>query len=242
MRWKCVCAYDGSGFHGWQSQKNSEAVQDVIEKSLKTIFEKRIRIHGSGRTDTGVHARGQVFHFDASWRHDSGRLLAAFRALLPVSIQIKSAKLVPESFHARYGAKGKEYRYYIYRGTADPFKTSYCWSIDRSLDLAKMQKAADLLVGKHDFVAFSLFNGDKVDTIKDLRVLSVNERGRHISVTAEGSGFLYKMVRSLTGALVNVGQGKLTPTDLYEILKNQKRVSLVRTAPAQGLFLEKVKY
>lgn len=243
MRWKCICAYDGGKFHGWQSQKNSEAVQDVLEAVLAKLFERKIRLHGSGRTDTGVHARGQVFHFDGHWEHGSTRLLAAFRALLPMGIQVKSVRRVSRSFHARYDTIGKRYRYFIFQGAADPFETAYCWSINRSLDVAKMQMASGLLVGQHDFVAFSALNGDVIeDTVKDLRGLSVSRRGRHITITAEGSGFLYKMVRSLAGALVNVGLGKLEPNDLYQILKNRKRVPLVHTAPAQGLFLEKVTY
>ncbi len=243
MRWKCICAYDGGKFHGWQSQKNAEAVQDVIEAALASIFEKQVRLHGSGRTDTGVHARGQVFHFDGDWAHGPERLLAAFRALLPMGIQIKSVRRVSSFFHARYDAKGKKYRYFIFQGTADPFEMAYCWSINRSLDISKMQLASSLLVGEHDFVAFSALNGDVMeDTVKNLRVLSVSSRGRHITLTAEGSGFLYKMVRSLAGALVNVGLGKLEPSDLYQILKDRKRVPLIHTAPAQGLFLEKVVY
>ncbi len=243
MRWKCICSYDGGKFHGWQSQKNAEAVQNVIEAVLANIFEKQIRLHGSGRTDTGVHARGQVFHFDGHWEHGEKQLLAAFGALLPVGIQVKSVRRVSSSFHARYDAKGKRYRYFIFQGAADPFQIDYCWSINRPLDVPKMQRASTLLIGQHDFVSFSALNGDAIeDTVKDLRILSVSKHGRRIAITAEGSGFLYKMVRSLAGALVNVGLGKLEPNDLWQILENRKRTSLVHTAPAQGLFLEKVTY
>src|SRR5687768_16515915 len=120
-RWKCICAYDGSSFSGWQSQAGGRAIQDVIEARLEQIFKTPLRIHGSGRTDAGVHAHGQVFHFDATWRHEKEKLLAAFRVGLPASIQIKSMTAVASSFHARFDATGKRYDYHIHLGDADPF-------------------------------------------------------------------------------------------------------------------------
>lgn len=245
QRWKCVCAYDGTTFAGWQSQTPGErpALQDVIEARLAVIFKRPLRIHASGRTDAGVHALAQVFHFDSDWRHGSEKLLAALRSGLPPAIQIKTARVVAADFHSRFGAVGKRYEYHVHLGDADPFQRPYCWQVFRPLDLAAMQRAAAALQGKHDFKAFTAgYSTELEDTVRDLRRLEVVKRGRRIKITAEADGFMYKMVRSLAGALVAVGEGKLTPAQVKEILASQKRTALVPTAPPQGLFLVKVFY
>lgn len=243
QRWKCVCAYDGGHFAGWQSQAGSNAVQDVIEARLAQIFGAPLRIHGSGRTDAGVHALGQVFHFDAEWKHAPEKLLAAFRIGLPPAIQVKSIRAAAPDFHARFQATGKRYEYRVHFGDADPFTRPYCWTFFRPIDVRAMQTAADVLRGRHDFRAFTALNGPaREDTVRDLRRLDVSLRGRMIRITAEADGFLYKMVRSLAGVLVSVGEGKLTPAQVGEILDSRHRTALVQTAPPQGLFLVKVFY
>lgn len=242
-RWKCVCAYDGTAFAGWQSQAGGTAIQDVIEARLAQIFKGLVRIHGSGRTDAGVHAQGQVFHFDAAWSHGPDKLLAAMRVGLPPAIQIKSVRVVGADFHARFQAKGKRYVYHLHRGDADPFTRPYCWPIFRPLDLVAMRAAAASLRGRHDFRAFTALNGpEREDTVRDLRRLDVVARGRRIRITAESTGFLYKMVRSLTGVLVAVGEGKLRIEDVEAMLRTGQRTPAVHTAPPQGLFLMKVFY
>jgi tRNA pseudouridine38-40 synthase len=243
QRWKCICAYDGAPFAGWQSQHGGVAIQDVIESRVKAIFGELIRIHASGRTDAGVHALGQVFHFDAPWRHGAEKLLAALRVGLPRGIQIKTVRAISATFHARFSAKGKIYVYHLYLGDADPFTRPYAWSYERTLDVAAMKAASRVLRGRHDFRAFAALNGPpKEDTVRDLRRLDVVQRGRRVRITAEADGFMYKMVRSLVGALVSAGEGKLTPEALAELLKTGKRTPLVQTAPPQGLFLAKVLY
>jgi tRNA pseudouridine38-40 synthase len=243
QRWKCVCAYDGTMFAGWQSQTGGNAIQDVIEKRLARILGAPVRIQSSGRTDAGVHALGQVFHFDADWRHGPEKLAAALRAGLPPAIQIKSARAVPPEFHARFSATGKIYTYHVFLGDADPFTRPFCWPFFHQLDFAAMEKAAAVLRGAHDFKAFSAFNRVKREnTVRDLRRLEIVRRGRRVRITAEAVGFLYKMVRSLVGALVAVGEGKLTPERVRTILESRHRTAAVTTAPAQGLFLVKVKY
>jgi tRNA pseudouridine38-40 synthase len=242
-RWKCVCAYDGTTFAGWQSQAGGTAIQDVIEARLAAIFKTAVRIHGSGRTDSGVHALGQVFHFDAEWTHAPGKLLAAFRVGLPASIQIKSIVRAAPDFHARFDATGKRYDYHVHLGDADPFTRPYCWTFFKPLDLGAMQSVASVLQGRHDFRAFTALNGpDRDDTVRDLRRLSVTRRGRRVRITAEADGFLYKMVRSLAGVLVAAGEGKLTAADVRSILHSKTRIPAVQTAPARGLFLTKVFY
>ncbi|MDD2762403.1 MAG: tRNA pseudouridine(38-40) synthase TruA [Opitutaceae bacterium] len=244
QRWKCVCAYDGRNFSGWQSQPDGNAVQDVIERRLAWMLGREVRIHGSGRTDAGVHALGQVFHFDAAWKHGAAKLLAAFRAGLPATIQVRSARLVAPDFHARFSATGKIYFYQLHLGgPADPFLHPFCWSILQPLDIDAMRSAARRLIGRHDFRAFSAFNGvEKTDTVRQLRRLDVTGRGARLRLTAEADGFLYKMVRSLVGALVAVGQGKLTPARVEAVLHSARRTPAVQTAPAQGLFLARVLY
>ncbi len=242
-RWKCVCAFDGQFFKGWQSQVGGGTVQDEIEEGLTKIFDRRVKIHGSSRTDSGVHARGMVFHFDATWTPEPTRLEAALRSLLPSSIRVSPIRRAPPGFHARFSAVAKRYRYYLYQGWADPFSTSYCWSLKRSLDLEAMTAAADVLRGKHDFSSFAAFGGKELETpVRDLRALSVDRKGRKVIITAEADGFLYKMVRSLVGALVNVGSGKLTPDEIRRILEERRRREIIATAPPHGLFLEKVFY
>jgi tRNA pseudouridine38-40 synthase len=242
-RWKCVCAYDGGPFGGWQSQPGGNSVQDVIEARLAHIFGEPVRTHASGRTDAGVHARAQVFHFDASWRHGAERLLAALRATISPAIQIQSVRAVSAEFHARFSAKGKIYIYHLHLGDADPFTRPYAWPVFKPLDFEAMNAAAAVLRGRNDFKAFSAFNGGEMeDTVRDLRRLEIARRGSRARITAEADGFLYKMVRSLVGALVAVGEGKLTPKAIRAILVSRERTHLVQTAPPQGLFLEKVFY
>jgi tRNA pseudouridine38-40 synthase len=244
-RWKCICAYDGTDFAGWQSQAEGRgrAIQDVIERRLAQIMGRPARIHGSGRTDSGVHALGQVFHFDAEWRHGPEKLLAAFRVGLPPAIQIKSARPATVDFHARFQATGKRYVYHVSLGDADPFRRPYCWTVFKPLDFAAMEAAAAILRGRHDFRAFTALNGPaREDTVRDLRRFDLTRRGRRIQVTMEAEGFLYKMARSLVGGLVAAGEGKLTPAQLSSILASRERTMAVKTAPPEGLFLAKVFY
>jgi tRNA pseudouridine38-40 synthase len=245
-RWKCVCAYDGSGFSGWQSQPKGDSVQDCIEGRLAAVLGVATRTHSSGRTDAGVRASGQVFHFEAEWAHGPEKLAAALRHRLSKAIQVISVREASADFHARFSAKGKVYEYHIHLGDADPFTRPYCWTILRPLDIGAMRAAAAVLEGKHDFKAFSAMNGeepgDTGDTVRDLRRLGVLVRGRNLRIVAEAEGFLYKMVRSLVGALVAVGDGKLTPSDIETILASGVRTARVQTAPPQGLFLSRVRY
>ena len=243
MRWKCVCSYDGGSFHGWQSQVNARGVQDAIEEGLASILETPVRIHGSGRTDTGVHALGQVFHFDADWRHGGKRLLAALRTRLPSSILVKSAAVASPGFHARYDATGKRYHYRIIVGPAEPHEVATCLSVTGPLDLELMEETAGLLIVRHDFAPFSAGNGDVIeDTTKDLRLLRITRHGRRMRIRLEASGFLYHMARSLVGGLLSVGMKRLDPDDIRQVLESGIRVPRIETAPAHGLFLEKVFY
>ena len=240
-----VVAYDGTDFRGWQSQRGGHTIQDFLEARLAVVFKTPVRVHGSGRTDSGVHARAQVFHFDAAWDHPVSHLERALRVGLPAGILVRSVRPAPADFHARQSAVGKRYCYRLYEGLALPFDSRFVTSLGRRrLEDGPMREAAQLLLGRHDFSAFCADrrDGSREDPVKDLRRLEVTRRGNHLRITTEASGYLYKMVRSLAGALIDVGLGKLTPADIDRILRNRQRTTEVVTAPARGLTLERVFY
>lgn len=242
-RWKCTCSYDGTGYAGWQTQSRDVSVQQVIEEALKSIFKQRVTIHGSGRTDAGVHALEQVFHFDFDWKHGGESLVKALYTKLPKSIRIESAYEVDESFHSRFSATGKRYHYRLFLGQADPFLWPYCWSIPDRLNLNQMSEAMASLVGKQDFAAFAANRGvDYESTVRTLKTAEMSQVGECVRLTFEADGFMYKMVRSLAGSLVNVGLKRLSVDGFQALLGEPKRTPLVQAAPARGLFLEKVFY
>lgn len=246
-RWMGVCMYDGTSFYGFQSQKGGNTIQDELEARLKKIFKTCIRVHGSARTDAGVHANGQVFHFDASWAYGENTLLKALGVYRPGALKICSVSKVPMSFHARYTACSKVYIYRVFMGTASPFESRYIWSLNNryNLDLLKMQEAAKILIGKHDFSAFGAKSDDpkqKENPVKNLMSLDVVQKGLYLNFYTQASGYLYKMVRSLVGVLIEVGLGRLEIAEVKAILDSRCRTSRVVTAPPHGLFLEKVFY
>ncbi len=245
MRWKCICAYDGTDFDGWQRQPSGLAVQNHIEAALSQIFDTPLQIQGSGRTDAGVHARGQCFHFDAEWAHAPDKLVRALHSILPTSIRIQSVRKVSDNFHARFSVTGKRYIYRYYLGRAEPVDDRYVWACrDLPVDLDAMQAAADVLTGTHDFSAYSATHGKENDPnpVKTVTRLALKQQGKCLRLDTEGSGFLYRMVRSFAGALYAVGRGRLTPDDIAEILESKKRTHRIVTAPAKGLFLDRVFY
>jgi tRNA pseudouridine38-40 synthase len=245
MRWKCTCAYDGTDFEGWQRQPNGNAVQNIIELELSRIFAQDVKTHGSGRTDAGVHARGQCFHFDANWKHAPEKLIRALHATLPTTIRIRSLKQVTEDFHARFSVTGKRYIYKFYLGRADPMADRYVWACrDIPLDLEAMNIAAACLVGTHDFTALSASHGKDNDPnpVKTVHRLEIKQRGKDLTLTTEGSGYLYRMVRGFAGALYAVGRGRLTPGEITKILESKQRTHHIVTAPAKGLSLDRVFY
>jgi tRNA pseudouridine38-40 synthase len=245
MRWKCTVSYDGTAFEGWQSQPSGQTIQDHLQRRLAYLFKGPVVVHGSGRTDSGVHARGQVFHFDGEWRHGPDALLMALRTGYPDSIQVYRAEVVADDFHARFSAVGKRYTYDFWEGWADPFQTRWAWSTGyRRLDVQAMNAAALELLGRHDFSAFTANprDGREDDPVKELRVLRAEREGCRVRLVAEADGFLFRMVRSLAGCLFDVGVGKLSPDDVAAILASKTRTNQVQTAPPQGLFLDDVWY
>ncbi len=244
MRLKLVIAYDGAPFVGWQSQQGGRTVQDLLEASLKKITGERVVVHGSGRTDSGVHALGQVAHADVP--DDSLKpvdWLRALNATLPPAIRVLRASRAMPNFHARFDAKGKIYRYVIRTvPVLPPHEAGRVWHLPQELDLDRMRAAGTIFVGRHDFAGFSANRRTAVrDTWRNLSRLEIRSSGTLVSLTFEGEGFLYKMVRMLTGAMIRVAQGRVEIAELQERLAGGgTKWNFV--APAAGLYLVKVNY
>ena len=243
--YRLTISYDGTDFAGWQTQPGEKTIQSSIEEALAILFREPIRVHSSGRTDRGVHARAQEAHFTAAQPFVSERKLQyALNALLPDTIRILHTKSVAEDFHARFSATGKEYRYFIWNGEVmPPFLRRYRLHVRRPLDVDAMRRAAAMLEGSHDFAAFTANpNRDVETTVRHVRELSVHKKGHEIAIHAVADGFLYKMVRSLAGGLVRVGSGELTVQDIARILESRERTARIPSALPEGLFLWKVYY
>ena len=246
-RLKLIVAYDGAPYSGWQSQANRNGIQDHLENAFEQICGQSVRVHGAGRTDAGVHALAQVAHGDVpAARYTPERWLKALNGLLPSTIRIMSCRFVPQSFHARFSAKGKIYRYRIWNAAvAPPLEHGRAWHIREMLDRRKMAAAAGLFVGRHDFRSFAANRGAPVgDTIRTMHSVRVRGSGPLITVEFKGEGFLYKMARMITGALVEAGSGKTTVREIrHRLTKNiQGNSSSRMVAPASGLFLIRVRY
>lgn len=240
-----VVAYDGRPFQGWQSQAHRDTVQDRLESAFaKLCGGSRIAVHGSGRTDSGVHARGQVAHADvhASWRHDGAQSRAALNAHLPPEIRVQAARFVTDSFHARFSARGKVYRYRIWNDAVfDPFEVGRAWHFPGELDDVVLRQAAQRVVGQHDFAAFAASRGTpEASTVRTIRRVLIRRHGALLTLDFAGDGFLYKMVRLLTGSLVRCAQGRASLTWIDELLAGGQKTSFA--APADGLYLLRVLY
>lgn len=244
QRYRIDVSYDGSAYSGWQIQPNGMTIQQRLQEAIASLCGEETRIHGSGRTDQGVHARQQVAHFDLERALRPVAILKGINGLLPDDIRILKADAVSPSFHARRSAIGKEYRYFIWnRDIMPPHVRLYRAHATRALDVDRMQKAASYLVGRHDFASFTANpNRFVASTVRHVFALSVRERGPEITIVAKGEGFLYKMVRSLAGFLMRVGEGVLPPSAARTIMYARKRTARVPTAPPEGLFLWHVSY
>jgi tRNA pseudouridine38-40 synthase len=241
---KLTIAYDGTHYAGWQLQPNGKTVQEIVEGAVAKIAGRPVRIHGSGRTDAGVHAKGQVASCSFGTQLKVATLLRALNANLPEDVRVLRVQEVGLKFHARFSAKGKEYRYQIDCGVvADPFLRAYAWHHPRPLNVAAMRKASRLLKGRHDFSALSANPMRPVESpVRTISKLTVTKQDDLLTILVRANGFLYKMVRSVVGALVKVGEGRLTAAQLRELVNGKKRTALVETAPARGLFLWRVFY
>lgn len=243
-RFRMSVAYDGTAYSGWQTQPNHRTIQGELERVLQELTSQKERMHCSGRTDAGVHAREQVVHFDLAVPVVPKKLQLGFNALLEEDIRVLSIRKAAPDFHARFDAKGKEYRYFIHNADIlPPFARHYRAHVRPRLDVTAMNTAAKLLVGNNDFAAFSANPHREIDgTVRHLRSLQVRRKGAEVQIVAKGDGFLYKMVRSLAGFLIRVGAGEVPPSAATTILHSRVRTARVPTAHPQGLFLWKVTY
>lgn len=243
MNVKIEIEYDGTNYHGWQKQKNSISIQEIMENAIKKVLNEEVKLIGAGRTDAGVHAKGQVANFHTNTKIPMEKLPYAINSQLPPDIVVKSATIVPEDFHARYSAKAKVYTYTIYNSKfPSPFYRYYSYFYPFQLDLKSMREAASYIVGEHDFAAFKASNSSVKNTVRTVNSLEVIKLGDIIKIEVEANGFLYNMVRIIAGTLLNVGIRKIKPEEIIEIIESKDRSRAGPTLPASGLCLEKVIY
>lgn len=247
IKFRLVIAYDGTAYEGWQVQKIGLGVQQRVEEALKKLFPSAGRVHGSSRTDTGVHALGMVAHFEIPRREFKmpiRKLALALNAFLPEDIRVLSAVRARPDFHARFNAKGKQYRYFLWNYAAmNPLLRAQAWHVPVELDLAAMRRAAKVFVGKHDFKSFAANRGYEMEsTVRTVTRCEVQRRGKLYTFIIEGDGFLYKMCRGIVGTIVQVGKGKFQPEEVRAMLDARDRRMAGMTAPAHGLVLWKVFY
>lgn len=249
---RLTIAYDGTDFHGWQRQPQAPTIQEALETRIEKLTGGRVTLYGSGRTDAGVHAAGQVANFRTECPIPCPNLVKALNDTLPIAIRVRKAEEVPAEFHARHSAKAKTYRYRILQGAVClPFLARYVYHHSYPLDCGRMAQAAQMLEGEHDFTSFA--GSDPARKEKEqqdnsnVRLVScsritVRKELRMIVYEIRGSGFLHHMVRNIVGTLLEVGSGKLSPEDIPRILDARDRGKAGPTAPASGLWLVKVEY
>ncbi|BDG10128.1 tRNA pseudouridine(38-40) synthase TruA [Anaeromyxobacter paludicola] len=241
---KLILEYDGTRYAGWQVQPNGPSIQAEVERALSTLHKGPRRVTASGRTDAGVHARGQVASFQEERPLPVKAYVLGMNALLPEDIAVREAALLPDGFDARRSARGKRYRYRIEnRPGRAPLSRLQSWQVFRPLDADAMRAAAAQLLGRHDFGAFRASDCEAAHAVRELRRLDVlGERGGTIEVVAEATAFLKHMVRNLVGTLVECGLGRRDPAGMAALLASRDRTRAGATAPPQGLCLEEVFY
>ena len=246
VRYKAIIAYDGTNFNGFQKQPNGRTVQEEVEKTLQKMANgKEITVFGSGRTDAGVHAIGQVIHFDYPEERPLERMRFALDTQSPEDIAVRQVEIVSEEFHARYLVKEKTYQFRVDIGKPrSPFRRHYASYFPYPLDLEKIQRALPDLLGTHDLTSFCASGSsieDKVRTIYEAK-MEVNETKDELLFTFRGNGFLYKMIRILVGTLLKIGNGRLPEDSIPDIIAKKDRNAAGPTAHPEGLYLYEVKY
>ena len=239
---KITIQYNGKNYCGWQKQNNSPGIQGTIEKAIFDITREEVKITGSGRTDAGVHALGQVANFKINSQIPVDRIPNALNAKLPKDISIVKAEEVDEDFHSRYSAKKKTYRYQVYNSLyRSPIYADISYPVKYDLDIDKMKKEAKSLIGTYDFKGFMSSGSSVTDTVRTIYNIEVSKSEDLIIIEIEGNGFLYNMVRIIAGTLVDIGRGRITEK-MSTIIESKSRSMAGHTAPAHGLFLKKVDY
>ena len=240
---KLTIEYDGREFNGWQKQPNKLNIQGNIEKVISDITKEEIEIIGSGRTDAGVHALGQVANFKTNSAIPIEKFAIAINSRLKKSIVIKKAEEVDERFHSRYNCKQKTYRYIINNSeTGSAIYRDLEYNIKNPLDVEKMQEASKYFVGEHDFSAFKASGTSSKSSVRTIYSAKIEKEGERIIIELTGNGFLYNMVRIISGTLVEVGLGKIKPEQIPEIIQSKNRQNAGKTLPPYGLYLVEVNY
>ncbi|MEG6616928.1 tRNA pseudouridine(38-40) synthase TruA [Peptococcaceae bacterium 1198_IL3148] len=243
---KLTVAYDGTDYYGFQEQRgtNFVTIQQLLEQSLSKLAKRSIQVIGASRTDSGVHARGQVVNFKSDcWPVPLNKLPLAVNALLPRDVAVTAAEYVADDFHARFSALGKTYTYTIYNHRIqNPFTKRFALHEPRPLDVGLMNIAAQCLLGEHDFKAFQAQGTPVKSTVRKIINAQVEKMDNNIILTVAGNGFLYNMVRIITGTLIQVGLGKLEPNKITDIISSKDRTKAGPTVPPQGLCLEEIYY
>lgn len=240
---KITLEYDGTNYHGWQIQPNLPTIQGTIEAAIRKVAQHDVDVIGAGRTDTGVHALGQVAHFSTTARLTAEEWHRALNGLLPVDIAVLAVEQVPETFHARFSAKSKLYRYQILtRVHRSALSRAKILHYPYPLDLESMQEASHTLVGTHDFSSFQGSPTDTDNPVCTVTRLTIEQFGDEIRFEVEANRFLKQMVRAIVGTLLEVGRGKLKAGEVTEILAAKDRTKAGPTAPAHGLYLVRVDY
>ncbi|KIL52371.1 tRNA pseudouridine(38-40) synthase TruA [Jeotgalibacillus soli] len=244
-RIKCVVSYDGSGFAGYQVQPGMRTVQLELERALKKIHKGvPTFVSASGRTDSGVHAVGQVIHFDTDFHIPDEKWPTVLNQRLPHDVVVlEAAAMSADTFHARFSVVAKEYRYHLNRGQhRSPFRRNYAFYESRPLNIALMQEAAQYFVGTHDFTSFCSIKTEVADRTRTIERFDIVEQGEEWIFSVKGNGFLYNMVRIMIGTLLGVGYGRFKPEDIPDMLAAKDRNRAGKTAPAHGLYLWQVDY
>lgn len=242
-RYKLIVAYDGTNYNGFARQPNGTTIVETLEEAVEKIVQHKVYILGAGRTDTGVHAKGQCCIFDSDTKVPVERLAKAINSKLPMDIAVQSVEKVSDDFHPRFGAKRKTYRYQILNSKQrDPFSYKYALMYPYEVNLEKMKAAAEKMVGTHDFKCFCAAKTDVKDTVRTIYDIQIYQQDDLISVDICGNGFLYNMVRIIIGTLLKVNEGKLTVDDITRIIESKDRNLAGPTAPPQGLTMLKIIY
>ncbi len=240
---KLIIEYDGTNYHGWQSQINAVAIQDVVKAAIKRLTGEAVDLTGSSRTDAGVHAYGQTANFFTESAIPADKFSRALNSILPEDIVIRESCEAGRDFHSRYAAKGKRYRYIVYNSPVpSALMRNRAFYVPQKLNMELMEKAAEHFIGKHDFSAFRASDSSIATAIRTVTEACLIKREETIEFNIEGDGFLYNMVRIISGTLVEVGMGRVLHSDIPGIIESGDRRRAGRTAPPQGLYLMKVFY
>ncbi len=242
-RYRLRVAYDGTEYHGWQEQSNGITIEEVLNKTLSKVLKEDIVVVGASRTDAGVHAYGNVAVFDSNTSIPADKICYAVNPFLPADIRIVQSEEVADDFHPRFVSSRKTYEYHIYNSRI-PFPTNrlYSHQVIMPLDVDAMREAGKYIVGTHDFKCFCAAKAQVKTTVRNVLDVRVKENGEEIIVEVEGEGFLYNMVRIITGTLIKVGLGAYPPEHVKDIIESKDRRNAGETVPAKGLFLQKIEY